>query len=478
MPLETELKLSIDPCFVNKIIQHPMLQAVEDSRQQVRMRGIYLDTSDHALRQANTSLRVRHEGHGWVQTVKGEGKTENGLHQRQEWEMVVDNDQPVYDLLPQEVKEGVFSEPNLWSCLQPLFETDFQRTTWQLKDEQGNHVECCLDQGQVKTSTHNVPISELELELKQGDPLVLFEIALQLQTDIPLKIENISKAARGYQLHKSQIPLVKKLTQLPFKTNVTIETAFINSCHHALAQLQDNEQVLKYHNDYAGLCAYRQGLQQLQATLYLYRSLLNQKSYKKFKQLLKQPQKYLDKVRYCEWLLSDLAEMQCSCPKQAPLLANLHRKIAQQRRKNYIQLRQYLYTVSYSRLLLRLSYFLMDKPIISHSQGSAQLFATEQLAKHYRKILSLPGGCRQDRHAQRLAMNLHTVYSLQPLPRYQRLQVQVAKLIEAQKQRCISRHIRRLLKRFKVKTNASIRYFMLGWYSARNQDKQKNIEFQ
>ncbi len=467
MGTETELKLSIDPKAVEQFYQHPLIQSVSDSEKTIQMRGIYYDTPEHQLRQHKTSLRVRLENDSWVQTVKTIKKTESGLHQRGEWETDVPSDSVVFDKLPKSAKKSVFSDPQLWERLQPLFETRFERHTWQLIDADDNHIEICLDQGMVKTVMHSEPISEVELELKAGDPLSLYRIALLLQKTLPLRSENTSKAARGYQLHQTRIPKAERLSLPQFSQNIHIAEAFETSCSHAIAQIQANEAVIKYHNDHDGAKALQQGILKLQATLFLYHDLLAPKFRQKFKHQARKAQRLVERVLKWEQLLRDSKKMTKVAPGQADLLQRLQTAISTQRRQSYIKLRRYLHSVNYSRFLLRVSYWLLQQPIVSHEQGSAQLFATENLAKHYRHVLAMSAGCKQDRHAERLSMNLLIVDSLQPLPRYQRLQKQINSQIHDRARRCQVKQMRRCLDELGIDSNAQVYYFVLGWYAAK-----------
>ncbi|MEM7020570.1 MAG: CYTH domain-containing protein, partial [Pseudomonadota bacterium] len=101
MPLETELKLSIDSADIDALKQHPHVQAVVDTFQQKQLTGYYFDTPNHELRQLKISLRVRREGNKWVQAVKAKGQSVGGMHQRQEWEADVAGLQPEFDVLPE-----------------------------------------------------------------------------------------------------------------------------------------------------------------------------------------------------------------------------------------------------------------------------------------------------------------------------------------------------------------------------------------
>ena len=94
----------------------------------------------------------------------------------------------------------VLSDPALRAQLYPVFTTDFRRTLRNLELVPGTHVELCVDSGQVTAGSASAPISEIELELKQGQPEALLAFAHGLLDDIGLRLEPASKAQRGYAL--------------------------------------------------------------------------------------------------------------------------------------------------------------------------------------------------------------------------------------------------------------------------------------
>jgi CHAD domain-containing protein len=61
-------------------------------------------------------------------------------------------------------------------------------------------VEVALDVGHVRTGEADLPLTELELELKSGDSAILFEVARELLDTVSLTPEYRSKALRGYAL--------------------------------------------------------------------------------------------------------------------------------------------------------------------------------------------------------------------------------------------------------------------------------------
>jgi inorganic triphosphatase YgiF len=90
------------------------------------------------------------------------------------------------------------------SDLVPVFETIIERTTRQL--EHGNvadgvtAIAVAIDRGEIRAGDAVLPVAEIELELKLGPAQSLFDLALELAAQQPVRVETRSKAARGYAL--------------------------------------------------------------------------------------------------------------------------------------------------------------------------------------------------------------------------------------------------------------------------------------
>ncbi|BBI99751.1 inorganic triphosphatase [Ferrigenium kumadai] len=197
MAVETELKLSISPEHLNRLKRHPLLRRLSVSRAaNHKLYSVYFDTPALDLRNHAMALRLRRAGKQWLQTLKGGGGVQAGLHQRNEWETPVAGEGLDFEALKAaggELPRGVRKE------LQPVFVTDFSRNLRLLKFE-GAEIELCMDKGEVRTEQHSFPICELELELKSGEPRQLFELALALLDIVPFELETVSKAEQGYRL--------------------------------------------------------------------------------------------------------------------------------------------------------------------------------------------------------------------------------------------------------------------------------------
>jgi inorganic triphosphatase YgiF len=195
MSVEIELKLAIAPDAVARLRRHPLLKAATAVRH--KLYGVYFDTPEFELFRRKCAFRLRREGYHWVQTVKLDKGSAAGLSARPEYEVQVTGNQPDPGVLPAAARaalgEGVVGR------LVPVFSTDFRRTTWLLERPLGT-VEVALDVGVIKAGTAELPLAEVELELKAGDAGVLFEVARELLESVALVPEYRSKALRGYGL--------------------------------------------------------------------------------------------------------------------------------------------------------------------------------------------------------------------------------------------------------------------------------------
>jgi len=238
MSVETELKLRISPEHFKQLKQLPLLKTLATSKISTRkIHNIYFDTPSLILHQHAMALRLRRVGKQWLQTLKGGGGVKAGLHQRNEWESEVSSKALDLGVLESCVEKKLFRQVS--QGVSPIFETNFARTVCMVLFN-GTEIELSLDCGEIRAGESCRPISELELELKSGEPLQLFKFALALLDLIPLELEHTSKAEYGYQLYTSTKPVVKK-ANFPdlskFNNVATALQCMIGSC---LLHLQSN----------------------------------------------------------------------------------------------------------------------------------------------------------------------------------------------------------------------------------------------
>lgn len=178
--------------------------------------NIYFDTPEQYLRSQRSALRLRQttrkdpasrpDASGatprtpWLQTFKTAGHSQGGLSQRGEWERAVRGKQLSLAALAGSPWAELDPDGTRFAALQPCFQTRCERTLWLVRRRSGAVMEVALDAGSVQAGALVQPMLELELELVQGSPEDLFELASELAETLPLLPFDTSKAQRGYAL--------------------------------------------------------------------------------------------------------------------------------------------------------------------------------------------------------------------------------------------------------------------------------------
>ncbi len=394
MSTETELKLRIPADQTEAFCQHPVLLSCASSRQQQQLVGTYYDTPDLELLQARVGLRVRREGARWIQTLKSAGSGVGGLHQRHEWEAEVMQNQVDFACLPKMVQESLFADKSLCERIAPIFTSDFQRISWQFERDANCLIEICLDQGEVRQADKHTPICEVELELKRGEPADLLQLALQLQAEFPLVLENISKAQRGYALFQPKAPQVIAPSPPSLSTDLTASGVFAELLRHYLAHLQANEPAAL--SETAGSGGVRQlchAAHRLQSGFLMCRKLLPRDS----SSLLLDELEWLEQAFQSAYgwdLFNDILEAIELQMGAQNALRELAVTVARRRLQAHQQLAEVLNSARYTRLLLRLHLWLLQsgwrQNISTEAQAKWQLpvadFARKRLSKQHKAL--------------------------------------------------------------------------------------------
>jgi triphosphatase len=274
--MEIELKLLVAPEDAERLRQHPLLQG---ARRELVLRDTYYDTPRRDLLRAGAGLRVRESAGSLVQTMKAGGEAEGGLHRRHEFESTLASPAPdPAALLPLVGKHKrwhkLLRQPGLELALAPLFCTAIRRTEVLLRLPQGGEVACAIDVGKIECGDEAVPVCELELELIDGAPSLLFDLALALHADVPLRICTLSKPERGFALLGQAPRYVARAQPLKIGRRFTAEQAFGAIAANCLQQVQANAPGLGQRDNTESLHQMRVGLRRFASALRLYRGLL------------------------------------------------------------------------------------------------------------------------------------------------------------------------------------------------------------
>lgn len=201
---EFELKLEVPAASLQGVAAH--LRSGKVSRQ--RLRACYYDTQDGALARHGIVVRVRQEGRRWVQTAKAPS---TGPLERLEHNVPLAAPRTLTPPLVYlerhagtPVGERICAALRLKAgapmpALVPLYETDVQRLKRDL-DHDGSTIEIALDRGRIVAGARSVPVCELELELKVGEPAAAVRLAGEWCATHGLWLSTISKSMKGQRL--------------------------------------------------------------------------------------------------------------------------------------------------------------------------------------------------------------------------------------------------------------------------------------
>lgn len=273
--MEIELKLVVEQDALARLESEffPLLKA-DVKRYQKSVFNEYYDTPDYLLGKRKMGFRVRAIDGGFEQTVKTQGQVQGGLHQRPEYNVALPNPVPDLTKFDPDIWGDDFDVEHVSQSIVKLFTTHFQRTQFDITTEQGS-VELVLDVGEVKTEDASVPIHEIELELKQGEPQMLYDLAEQIGQIMPIRLSNITKASRGYQLIQGGRLGVKLLPKfLPLTSSDTTESGLCKAIDCALTHWQFHQSLYLQTDDPKALTQVRESLLLLLQSVSLYLPVL------------------------------------------------------------------------------------------------------------------------------------------------------------------------------------------------------------
>ena len=290
---EVELKLTVAPERAAAVRGMPLVRRLAEKRAVTRqLSTVYFDTPDQALAKRGIVLRIRNLGRRRVQTIKLPSDGLGGLQVLREIETTIAGDRPELDKIADLRLRRLFADNAITRRLVPLFATEFRRTVWPLRFNE-SLIELAFDQGEIRAKSARLPISEIELELRNGHPEHLFELALAVHDALPVTLGSATKAARGYALLADAEPAPVKATAPGLVATMTARDAFAAAARSCLAQMRANEAPARLGSDPEGIHQLRVGLRRLRALATAYRDTL-----------ASEPHEYLS--RELRWLQQEL----------------------------------------------------------------------------------------------------------------------------------------------------------------------------
>ena len=194
MAIEFELKFRGTPETLQVICE-----AVSGTQQEFDMETTYYDGINGELSERKYTLRRRMENNISVCTLKAPA----GKNRRGEWELECEDIHKAIPMLCQMGAPADLAELTA-SGITEVCGAKFHRIAKTLEYE-GAVLELALDQGVLMGGGRQIPLCEVEVELKSGEPEQAEEYAKILAAKFRLTKEPGSKFRRAFDLYKGEI---------------------------------------------------------------------------------------------------------------------------------------------------------------------------------------------------------------------------------------------------------------------------------
>ncbi|CDX21826.1 putative adenylate cyclase [Mesorhizobium sp. ORS 3324] len=365
------------------------------------LRSIYLDTPDHALKKAGIALRLRRDGRRWVQTVKTGAELHGGLSQVGEVENPAPGGRACPEAIPDaSVRDELLQRVN-GAPLQPVCETVIKRSASELSLEDGTRAELAVDVGQIRAGGRSADLSEVEIELLEGSPTGLFEIAHVLFPDGGLRFSRLSKAARGYLLaEEGRIDLLlapRKAEDVAIDPAEIVEHAARTVLRECLDQIATNVVVVRKLDDSEGPHQLRIGLRRLRSVFSVYAPVLESPEMTRLNDEARWIGQEVGKLRDLDVVTNDIVQREAGAHPDEPGLAALSSALSQQATQVRQRLRELLAGARVQAFLIDLTRFVETRGwLVPQDFGQ-----TERLAEPVTKLAGQALGKRWKRVRKR-----------------------------------------------------------------------------
>ena len=198
MGMELEFKLAVpQPLLLETILSDPIVTQVRQGDfRLLNMATVYYDTPDGRLRQRRWTLRLRQENDRPVATLKtpGQGRA------RGEWSCEVPSIEAALEPLLEQGAPAELARLLAGQSLNVSCGARFSRRAADLVFADGTVCELSGDLGELCGGREQVPLCEVELELKSGSEKTVAAFAETLMERFGLREEPLSKFARAAAL--------------------------------------------------------------------------------------------------------------------------------------------------------------------------------------------------------------------------------------------------------------------------------------
>jgi triphosphatase len=389
-PKEIELKFRVTPEEIAVLRTHPHFAAARHDPTPATLDSVYFESDNRFLRDHGLTLRVRHIGDKCVQTIKTANQG-SVCFERSEWEQTIEGNQPDLTRV-MDTALGPFLTDDVRNTLKPVFETRIERTAYHLNGNETDIV-MAVDEGQIVATDSSCSVSEIELELKHGNPIELFKIARAISDIVPAQLDVKSKSERGYELIEKAPAAAERASDPELSAGMSTGRAFTLIGRTCLRQLVANEPAT-IRRDAEALHQMRVALRRLRAAISLFSDAVSDDRINTIKTELRWLARELGPARDLDTLLIEVLKPLRKQHANEPGLVSIIKMFVRQRLKSYRRAQEAVQSAQFRTLVLDTAEWVEagpwsmseDPQMRARREMPIEIRAAEQLSQRRKRI--------------------------------------------------------------------------------------------
>ena len=269
---EIEIKFRTDADGLALLLGAPLIKTAK-GLQTENLKATYFDTPANGLRKQGIILRVRKSDDAVpVLGMKAPGTAADGPFHRREVEVSSPGfipDIALFDRATRKFLTSIIGD----QPIEPKFKMQFQRQSG-LVTQGHSVIEIAVDQGHIACGKQRVPVGEVELELVSGNKVDLFDLAMNLAGEFPLRLDFVSKAEKGFHALLREKPCPAKAEPMDARQWVTVDDAVTAILSNTLTQFVANWACLRGTDDPESVHQMRVAIRRMRCGLAIFQRAL------------------------------------------------------------------------------------------------------------------------------------------------------------------------------------------------------------
>jgi triphosphatase len=411
---ELEIKFKTDAEGLKLALRSELLSTAAADAPRRTLRSFYFDTPAGDLRKQRMVLLVRKVRRTHIMVLKSARPLAEGPFSRSEMEVRVPSLDPKITLFTEEIAAEL-SRVIDGRPLEQQFETQIKRRLRCLNLER-SLIEVAFDEGFVVVGDRRQPLTEIELDLKAGEETSIYDLAVRLADALPMRLEIMSNAERGFMLAADDHPMPVRAAALKFPADTTLDDAVEVVISSALWQFAANWPALTETHHPESIHQMRVALRGLRTALAFFNRVLPCAEFRVFRAEAKRIASALGPARNWDVFRELVEDGPCTLLARGESFEALLTTVEERRSAAYAIAQDLIDDPSTTRFVLNLQAFLARRAWRNSLSGAellrvtepAVLFAGETLERFHKRALKRVRALLQkppeERHEVRIAL--------------------------------------------------------------------------